>query len=384
MGESLEEVVATLVKKLDRWRGINEAQTSQVIILRLLKALGWDIWDPEEVKAQDSSSKSYRPDFLLNVNGKPAFVLEVKALDKTPTDEDRTQVVNYANSQNIRWAVLTTGRVWEFFDNKEEAKAPEKRVLLFQLDNPSAKEYLERTLSKSLWKEANASGKLSRIAKDIRKEIETQQSLTKIENILRKALEEGYQRSEKGLRKAIEKELSANDQELALSHFNVLLRRILEVEGPSEEGKKDLENSMRSTASEILRTLARLSATDQTAPQEKDADFKAWFNENTLGVGSWRDLYVGIVEALYSLDRQDIIKDWRNQLDIVPSILTRRKRDGSPYPPTAYRKLSSGEYLFVHLAAERIRKKIRDILVLLEMPPGSLRVEYLNDVFLIP
>jgi predicted type IV restriction endonuclease len=58
MGESLEEVVATLVKKLDRWRGINEAQTSQVIILRLLKALGWDIWDPEEVKAQDSSSKS--------------------------------------------------------------------------------------------------------------------------------------------------------------------------------------------------------------------------------------------------------------------------------------------------------------------------------------
>jgi hypothetical protein len=318
------------------------------------------------------------------VNGKPAFVLEVKALDKTPTDEDRTQVVNYANSQNIRWAVLTTGRVWEFFDNKEEAKAPEKRVLLFQLDNPSAKEYLERTLSKSLWKEANASGKLSRIAKDIRKEIETQQSLTKIENILRKALEEGYQRSEKGLRKAIEKELSANDQELALSHFDVLLRRILEVEGPSEEGKKDLENSMRSTASEILRTLARLSTTDQTAPQEKDADFKAWFNENTLSVGSWRDLYVGIVEALYSLDRQDIIKDWRNQLDIVPSILTRRKRDGSPYPPTAYRKLSSGEYLFVHLAAERIRKKIRDILVLLEMPPGSLRVEYLNDVFLIP
>ncbi len=141
---------------------------------------------------------------------------------------------------------------------------------------------------------------------------------------------------------------------------------------------------MRSTASEILRTLARLSTTDQTAPQEKDADFKAWFNENTLSVGSWRDLYVGIVEAFYSLDRQDIIKDWRNQLDIVPSILTRRKRDGSPYPPTACRKLSSGEYLFVHLAAERIRKKIRDILVLLEMPPGSLRVEYLNDVFLIP
>jgi len=283
--------------------------------------------------------------------------------------------------------VLTTGRVWEFFDNKEEAKAPEKRVLLFQLDSPSAKEYLERMLSKSLWKEANASGKLSQIAKDIRKEIETQQSLTKIENILRKALEEGYQRSEKGLRKAIEKELSANDQELALSHFDVLLRRILEIESPNKEGKegkKNLKNSTRFVTSEILRTLARPSTTDQAASQEKDADFKAWFNENTLNVGSWRDLYVGIVEALYSLDRQDIIEDWRNQLDIVPSILTRRKRDGSPYPPTSYRQLSSGEYLFVHLAAERIRKKIRDILVLLEMPPGSLRVEYLNDVFLIP
>ncbi|WP_051913567.1 type I restriction enzyme HsdR N-terminal domain-containing protein [Thermus caliditerrae] len=203
MSTQLSDVIQEIVDNLDRWKGLNEAQTTQVIILRLLQALGWNIWNPEEVVAQDTSAKGYRPDYILSVRRTPVLVLEVKGLDRTPNNEDRTQVVNYANAQNIRWAILTTGKQWEFFDNTLQAKAPEKRSLLFELDNPSAARYLERTLKRDLWEAKEASAKLARIVEEIRKEIETQQSLTRIEHKLRVALEEGYQRSEKGLRKAL-------------------------------------------------------------------------------------------------------------------------------------------------------------------------------------
>ncbi|KPD28470.1 hypothetical protein AN926_08990 [Thermus scotoductus] len=228
--ETLAVVVRDIAGKLERWRGLKEAQTTQAIILRVLQALGWNIWNPYEVVPQDTGTKNYRPDFLLCVKkDEPVLVLEVKALDKTLTDEDRMQVVNYANSQNIRWSVLTNGKLWEFFDNRVEAKAPEKRVLYFQLDNPSAAKYLDRLLSKAFWEGQEPPATLSRTVEEIRREIETQQSLTQIKEKLSKALAEGYQPNERGLQKAIEKELSANEQELALAHFERLLQEILDV-----------------------------------------------------------------------------------------------------------------------------------------------------------
>ncbi len=368
-------MIQELVVHLERWKGLNEAQTAQAIILRLLQALGWNIWNPYEVIAQDASAKGYRPDYILSVQNTPLIVLEVKALDRTPTNEDRTQVVNYANAQNIRWAILTTGKQWEFFDNTLQAKAPDKRSLLFELDNPSSSRYLERTLKRDFWETKEAPSKLARIVEDIRKEIETQQSLTQIEHKLRAVLDEGYQRNEKGLRKAIEKELNVNEQELALAHFDRLVHRLLGVATP-------LASSLPPFLTVFRQALTRHTG----SPAEADhPSLRIWLNEEPIyTIRSWRDFYASLVEALEQTGQSDILEELRKQKDVVASRLDRRKKDGKPYEASAYKPLASGEFLFVHLSAERIRKKIRDLLVLLNLPPGTFRVEYEDNLFTLP
>ncbi len=363
MGE--KETLATVVKdvtdKLKNWSGLKEAQTAQAIILRVLQALGWNIWDPYEVVPQDTGTKNYRPDFLLYAReNEPVLVLEVKALDKTPTEEDRTQVVNYANSQGIRWSILTTGKLWEFFDNNVQAKASEKRVLYFQLDNPHAARYLEHLLSRSFWEEENASLKLESIAKEIRKELETQQSLAEITAKLGKALEEGYERSEKGLRKAIEKELSANEQELAGKHFRELAQKLL---------TRDFTERTKG----VLKSIHNPTAPGLTVE----------VNGEKFSVKSWRELYWALVETAIRLDEGDVIEKLRKKGDIAPTP-SREKKSGEPYEKNAFKALSSGEYLFVHRSAKSILRKLKELLHDLKIPSSSLLVESEGETFKLP
>jgi hypothetical protein len=366
--ETLAVVVRDIAGKLERWRGLKEAQTTQAIILRVLQALGWNIWNPYEVVPQDTGTKNYRPDFLLCVKkDEPVLVLEVKALDKTLTDEDRMQVVNYANSQNIRWSVLTNGKLWEFFDNRVEAKAPEKRVLYFQLDNPSAAKYLDRLLSKAFWEGQEPPATLSRTVEEIRREIETQQSLTQIKEKLSKALAEGYQPNERGLQKAIEKELSANEQELALAHFERLLQEILDVSA---------------NCSPILKLNALLVQKEQSFSRNSPG-LIVWFGEERFRVPNWRELYAAVVETGLQVDRLEKTEAMRKLLkeDLASS---RTKKSGTPYKKSAFKKLPSGEYLFVHLSAKRLSKKIKEVLNLLEVPSSALRIEYQGRQFTLP
>ncbi|WP_096411032.1 type I restriction enzyme HsdR N-terminal domain-containing protein [Thermus thermophilus] len=344
--ETLTTVVKDIVAKLESWRGINEAATTQAIILRVLQALGWDIWNPYEVVPQDTGAK-YRPDFVLRLKkDRPVLVVEVKALDKTPTDDDRTQVVNYANGEGIRWSILTNGKLWEFFDNnKVEAKAPEKRVLYFDLDNPSAAEYLKKTLSKSFWENEKAPSDLADIAETIRKEIQTRQSLAQVKEKLRKALEEEYQRNEKGLRKAMENELSANERELAELNFGELVQELLDL-------------SLTDPTEALKEKLKRYPATSGLTVE---------INGEKFFVKSWREFYCALVETAIHLGKKDVIKRLRSKKDIVPTP-SRKTKSGKLYDESAFRKLSSGEYLFVHLSSESILRKLKVILSDLEIP----------------
>ncbi|MCP6313139.1 hypothetical protein NL444_27095, partial [Klebsiella pneumoniae] len=87
-------------------------QTRQVILLRILQALGWDIWNPEEVSAEKNSGGgggAYIPDFTVALAGDNKYILEAKALGREFTENDKTQAVNYAGAIGLRWAVLSNG-----------------------------------------------------------------------------------------------------------------------------------------------------------------------------------------------------------------------------------------------------------------------------------
>ena len=66
---SLKNVLRKLSTDLELWSdtGINEAQTSQAVILPILQALGYDIFNPLEVVAQ-SSGYGYIPDYTVDLD----------------------------------------------------------------------------------------------------------------------------------------------------------------------------------------------------------------------------------------------------------------------------------------------------------------------------
>jgi predicted type IV restriction endonuclease len=134
---SVQQVLEAIRTQLPAWRTatLNEAQTSQVIILRLIQALGYDIWNPNEVFPQEAANGNI-PDFIVLHDDTRRFIVEVKKLDTPLTDRMKTQAVSYANNQAIQWAVLTNGAEWLLFDSFMVSQPAHNRLVLsLSLDN---------------------------------------------------------------------------------------------------------------------------------------------------------------------------------------------------------------------------------------------------------
>lgn len=118
--EKFERVI-----KEGRYKKYNEENTKKDFVLPLFRALGWNVEDSDEVKAEEKVSKK-RVDYAFRINGINKFFLEVKALKEyTSEPEYIQQAIEYAWNKGVPWAVLTnfeTLRVFnaEFkFDNKQ-------------------------------------------------------------------------------------------------------------------------------------------------------------------------------------------------------------------------------------------------------------------------
>ena len=59
--------------------------------------------------------------------------------------------MNYVNALGRRWAVLTNGKAWHFYDNQVPKPAAEKLELTVELRDARAAGYLERLLSRRVW-----------------------------------------------------------------------------------------------------------------------------------------------------------------------------------------------------------------------------------------
>jgi predicted type IV restriction endonuclease len=127
----LKETLDFIRKNISFWQAnnLNEAQTCQSIILGILYELKYDIWNPFEIFPQDTNTRGAgRPDYLICLNDQEKFVIEVKALNKDFSDAEYTQAVNYVNAKGLRWAILTNGIKWLFFDNLIKGTIKQKLV----------------------------------------------------------------------------------------------------------------------------------------------------------------------------------------------------------------------------------------------------------------
>lgn len=119
---------------------LNEAQVSQGPVRSILQALGWDTFDVDSV-VPEYSVGNRRVDYALKANPATTDVfLEIKAPGKADDAADQ-QLFEYAFHVGVPFAVLTDGRVWNFYLPSGQGNYQDRR--LFKLD------IVERELSEA-------------------------------------------------------------------------------------------------------------------------------------------------------------------------------------------------------------------------------------------
>lgn len=126
----------------------------QCIVLRLLMAAGFDIWNPEEVHPEETNVTGNRADFLIR-RGQGRFALELKGMGTSLQARDYQQALNYAVSVSTRWAIVTNGRVWLVLDERRDGDWEAKialRVEMGQEDQTFSRD-LASLLDPAVWAE---------------------------------------------------------------------------------------------------------------------------------------------------------------------------------------------------------------------------------------
>ncbi len=382
---NLTHVINDIVTTLANWEtaGLNEAQTRQVIVLRLFSALGYNIWNPFEVIAERNSgggAGGYIPDFTMRLDDKDCFIVEVKTLGKEFSNNDRTQAVNYVNSMGLRWAILTNGKQWLFFDNKQEGVATDRLVMTIDLTTSYAADHLEKLLAPAVWRSSQANQTVWEVVQFL-----------KLESKLRQIMQRGFTRDRDGLEMAIELKLPPDERQLAESHFEELYQRILSVQQvvsstspvPTTVASAPRETSFSvpvafsgpmvvKSQTEILQLLReKIEMVSQANPTHR-FDIAATLNDVEIKANSWRNTFTGIAEVFVSLGREQ---------EIQGHIFDSPEKEEDGYQ---YRQLSNGKYLRVDWSAKTYRRYINKWLKKLQVPLKVLALTYKDETYYLP
>ena len=125
--EQLKSQLEQIAARVELVLGRGEEATKQALVLPMLSALGYDIWNPSQVCpeydadfAVRKGSQKERVDLALLLDGVPRVFIEVKAAD-VKLSGHAGQLSRYFNSvPTVSLGILTNGREYQFFTDTAE------------------------------------------------------------------------------------------------------------------------------------------------------------------------------------------------------------------------------------------------------------------------
>jgi predicted type IV restriction endonuclease len=108
--EEVQERIARHRAELQK----SEALTRYALIDPILRALGWDTEDPEQVRPE-FPTETGKPDYALIWEGKPRIMVEAKPLGVS-LEEARRKGFQYCFENKVRFYVITDGAIWKVWD----------------------------------------------------------------------------------------------------------------------------------------------------------------------------------------------------------------------------------------------------------------------------
>ncbi len=148
--ETLQARIASHAPALQQ----SEALTRYALVDPLLRGLGWDTGDPNQVIPEYRSAAGSADYALFGQSNKPQVIIEAKKLGTQLDFKVRQQVTGYCQEEGIPYAVITDGRRWELYDVFKPVAMKDSIVVEIDLEGPTAKTSLDAL---ALWRPGVAS-----------------------------------------------------------------------------------------------------------------------------------------------------------------------------------------------------------------------------------
>ncbi|MBY6122832.1 type I restriction endonuclease [Mameliella alba] len=126
--------------KVAERQALTEEATKTSVILPFLQALGFDVFNLDEVIpefiADVGTKKGEKVDFAVKIDGKIEMLIEAKPVNTKLGDTQYNQLFRYFSVTEARLAILTNGReAWFFSDTDEPNKMDKKPFFKFDFQN---------------------------------------------------------------------------------------------------------------------------------------------------------------------------------------------------------------------------------------------------------
>ena len=156
--EAIEKIEEVIDEVGDFISECHEYQTRYSLVDPILKSLGWDISDVNQVEVE------YKTDWgpvdyalLESPDGEPAIAVEAKALWKNlEATAIQRQILSYAEGRRKGYLVLTDGATWQIYDLGKRGRFQNKlveEVCIGESSAASIAKTLNQTLRRNLhWK----------------------------------------------------------------------------------------------------------------------------------------------------------------------------------------------------------------------------------------
>ncbi|MES2434623.1 MAG: type I restriction enzyme HsdR N-terminal domain-containing protein [Pseudomonadota bacterium] len=127
---------------------LTEEATKTAVLLPLIQALGFDVFNLEEVTpeyiADVGIKKGEKIDFAIKIDKKIAILIEAKPISMSLGTAQYSQLYRYFGVAGARLAILTNGReVWFFSDIDEKNKMDKRPFFIFDLQSYDEHQVLE-------------------------------------------------------------------------------------------------------------------------------------------------------------------------------------------------------------------------------------------------
>ncbi|WP_036223695.1 type I restriction endonuclease [Mesoaciditoga lauensis] len=141
MNEDLLDLINEFQRK-KQLHGLDEAATKQGVILRILKYLGWDPFNTDEIYPEYSVGGK-RVDYSLRHKSKNKVFIEVKKIDED-LEKHQKQLLDYSFSEGVKLAVLTNGISWWFYLPLNEGSWEERKFYSIEIYDQESEDIVKK------------------------------------------------------------------------------------------------------------------------------------------------------------------------------------------------------------------------------------------------